>query len=80
LNPPVYVNKGDWRNPSDVFENKYFSPNMSNIERFNAKNAKFAEGLTDKEMNFGDKIQYPLSYPLEFAQTLPEGMGADGMI
>lgn len=32
-----------------------------------AKDAKFAEGLTDKEMNFGDKIQYPYSFPLEFA-------------
>lgn len=39
---------------------------MPNIERFTAVGSTFAEGLTDKEMNFGDKIQYPYSYPLEF--------------
>jgi hypothetical protein len=31
-------------------------------------------------MDFGDKIQYPLSYPLEFAQALPAGMQPDGLI
>jgi hypothetical protein len=66
LNPPVYVNKGLWHNPSNVFEGKTFSPHMTNIERFTAKDSKFAEGLEGKEFDFGDKIQYPLTYPLEF--------------
>jgi hypothetical protein len=66
--------------PSLLYGEKPFSGGFSNIERFNAKDAKFADGLTDKEQNFGDKIQHPYSYPLEFAQQLPAGMQPDGLI
>lgn len=62
---------GMLRAPSLVYANPHFNGNnhgikIPNIERFNAKSTEFADGLTDKEMNFGDKIQYPYGYPLEF--------------